>query len=102
MRGQYGKLVRDHIPEMIARQGETPVWHTLSRQEYLAELCRKLKEETREFLEEQDPMELADLYEVADALAELLGGRERIAALQQQKRETNGAFRSRIYLEEVR
>ena len=55
----------------------------------------------REFLEENDPAELADIYEVADALAEILGGKEKISQIQQRKRESNGAFAERIFLESV-
>ena len=98
----YQKLVRDRIPEIIRQQGEEPICRRLEKGEYLWELRRKLQEEMNEFLVENDPMELADLYEVMDALAELLGGKEKIKKLQQEKRAKNGSFDERVYLQEVR
>ncbi len=97
----YNKLVRDRIPEIIQQNGAIPVTRILSEEEYRNALCQKLQEELNEFLAENDPMELADLYEVADALAQLLGGKAKIEELQQEKREKSGAFCKRIYLEEV-
>ena len=101
MKTTHKKLVRDRIPEIIREDGKTPVCRTLSQEEYLAELRKKLQEEVREFLEANDPAELADICEVIDAFAELLGGKERILQIQQHKRESNGAFAERIFLESV-
>lgn len=101
MRREYNKLVRDKIPQIIERNGEKPICRVLGPEEYREQLCRKLREEMDEFLEENSPEELADLYEVADALAQLLGGKEKIAELQRRKRETNDAFEKRVFLESV-
>ncbi len=97
-----GKLVRDRIPEIILRSGRMPVTHRLGREEYLAELRRKLSEEVEEFLESGEAEELADIREVVDALSDLLFSRERVARLQERKRERNGAFRERTFLDDVR
>jgi len=98
----YNKLVRDKIPGIIMHQGELPVYRKLDDAEYLAELKRKLQEEMSEFLTEDDPEELADLYEVMDAIAQFLGGKEKILELQRKKQERNGGFADRIYLQEVK
>ena len=42
MKKEYHKLVRDRIPEMIQKQGETPVLRILEEEEYLEALDRKL------------------------------------------------------------
>jgi predicted house-cleaning noncanonical NTP pyrophosphatase (MazG superfamily) len=74
-----GKLVRDKIPEIIKKQGETPITYILDEESYLCELRVKLKEELREFLEIRDTVdiehkieELADLLEVINALEILM------------------------------
>ena len=51
----YGKLVRDRIIDIIRANGENPIYHTLSDEEYLAELHKKLFEEANEFVENDDP-----------------------------------------------
>ena len=37
-----GKLVRDHIPQIIMKDGKKPVTRILGQEEYLEELDRKL------------------------------------------------------------
>ena len=65
----YDKLVRDRIIDIIIANGESPVYHTLSDEEYLKELHKKLIEEANEFVEADNPEELADLLEVVYAIA---------------------------------
>jgi len=101
MKTVHNKLVRDKVPQIIRANGGVPVCRCLDEREYLDQLRIKLMEETAEFLEENDPMELADLYEVLDALAEILGGKPKIMRLQEQKRASNGGFSERIFLQEV-
>ena len=64
MKTEYHKLVRDRIPEMIKKQGETPVLRILEEEEYLEALDRKLEEEIREYQEDKSLEELADVLEV--------------------------------------
>lgn len=98
---KYYKLVRDKIPEIIEKQEEIPVYQILEEEKYRSELRKKLLEEVNEYLMEYDPKELADLYEVLDALAEIHGGKGSINALQRKKRHLNGGFRDRVFLEYV-
>jgi predicted house-cleaning noncanonical NTP pyrophosphatase (MazG superfamily) len=45
---KFDKLVRDEIPESIEANGETPVVHTASDEEYERRLHEKLREEKAE------------------------------------------------------
>lgn len=45
----HNKLVRDKIPEIIEKSGKIPCCHTLSDEEYLVCLDRKLNEECAEY-----------------------------------------------------
>ena len=96
---EYNKLVRDRIPEMILRAGETPVIRTLEQEEYLACLLKKLDEETAEYKQSGELEELADILEVVFALAEAQGHkREELMAAYQAKHDARGGFRDKVYL----
>ena len=74
----------------------------LSDEEYADALERKLTEEVSEYLESKEPMELADVLEVIEALAENAGiPFEELLAIKAEKRRTNGAFQKRLFLEYV-
>ena len=47
----YNKLVRDRIPEIIAAQGEKPIFRVVDDREYTIGLEKKLEEEVAEYLE---------------------------------------------------
>ncbi len=95
-----GKLVRDRIPELIAKSGETPITRILSREEYTACLEAKLDEETAEFHEEKNLEELADILEVVYALCRNLGYDTRdLTAVYEKKHQARGGFENRIFLE---
>lgn len=95
----YNKLVRDKIPEMIRRQGETPHTRILDQDEYTAHLEEKLDEEVAEFRRDRNLEELADILEVVYALAEDLGyTQQELEAVYDRKHDARGGFRERIYL----
>ena len=94
----YNKLVRDAIPDIIAPQGEKPNIRILNEEEYRDCLHGKLDEEVREFHQENNLEELADILEVVYALAELHGGREELERIYTQKHEARGGFSKRIFL----
>jgi len=106
----YNKLVRDHIPEIIAASGKQaqifPLENTASFQEAL---LTKLDEETQEVKEavgEGDlaniRKELADVYEVIDALLTLTGiTHQQLLAEQAHRRQTRGGFERRLWLRSV-
>lgn len=95
----YNKLVRDKIPEIIEAEGECPRFRILSRQEYSGLLEEKLDEEVREFHQDHNLEELADILEVVYALTEDLGhSREELLEACRIKHEKRGGFRDRIFL----
>ena len=102
MRKEYQKLVRDNIPDIIAENGQTAQVRVLFNDEYAAALRRKLTEEVGEYLESGAVEELADIMEVAEALAALQNvSFAELLALKEAKQSKNGAFRCRLWLESV-
>jgi len=98
----HNKLVRDKIPEIIEKSGKKAITHTLTQEEYLSELDRKLNEECAEYQADKSLEELADMLEVMYAVAEARG--YSVAELEQvraEKAEKRGRFADRIYLEYV-
>ena len=95
----YHKLVRDKIPALIEAQGETPNIRILSDEEYTRCLEEKLDEEVREYHEDKNLQELADILEVVYALAENQGyTREELMAEYDRKHHARGGFSQRIFL----
>ena len=98
----YGKLVRDKIVDIIKANGENPKYYKLSDEEFLNELHKKLIEEANEFIEEDNPEELADLMEVIYSIAKLKNiNLEEVEQVRQNKRNKRGGFEDKIYLETV-
>ena len=61
---KYNKLVRDKIPEIIKAEGKIVKTKILNDEDYRKELNRKLQEEVKEYLEDNNVEELADIVEV--------------------------------------
>ena len=94
-----GKLVRDKIPTLIERSGETPIIRILPQEEYTACLEAKLDEEVAEFHTDKNAEELADILEVVYALAENIGcGRDELHKIYEKKHAERGGFCDRIFL----
>jgi len=102
MRKTYNKLVRDRIPEIIQASGQQYVTEVLSEEEYQQALRQKLIEEAHEAADSDVSGlvgELADLYEVMDALAKVYGiEHEAILVEQRRKRDERGDFSQRVRL----
>ena len=99
---EYDKLVRDHIPEIIRENGETPVTHVEEGYEYRMRLREKLCEEAEEFRESGNPEELADVLEVLAAIREVEGFEQaELEQLQEEKADERGRFSEGIVLERV-
>ncbi len=102
MEKEYHKLVRDRIPEIIRQSGIECETAVLSETEYCQALRLKLIEEATEVAEaDKDNLvaELADLYEVIDALMLSYGiSGDRILNAQAKRRETRGGFTKKIML----
>ena len=100
---RYDKLVRDRLPEIIEKEGNTPVTHIADDEEYWQRLKEKLKEEVNEFLEESNKEELVDILEVICAIREFKEiSKEKLELLRKEKAKRRGGFKNRIILEEVR
>ena len=98
----YNKLVRDNIPNIIKKNGATPIVRILDDEEYFKELNRKLKEELNEYLDGNDIEELADLYEVMLAVLDYKKmSLMEFDIIRKMKVEKRGAFKNKIYLESV-
>lgn len=99
---KYNKLIRDRIPEIIAKNGQTARVRVLTDEEYLAKLDEKLGEELAEYLADGDVEELADLLEVIYAAALARGTtEEQLDEIRRKKAEERGAFAEKLLLEEV-
>jgi predicted house-cleaning noncanonical NTP pyrophosphatase (MazG superfamily) len=99
---RYDKLVRDKIPEIIRENGKNPVIRVLSSEEYLLMLEEKLNEEVREYLEDKNLDELADVLEVIYAICKNRGYTP--ADLEEKRKEkenARGGFDQKIFLEYV-
>ena len=94
------KLVRDKIPEIILKQGRTCSYRYADEKEFKKLLVDKLQEETKEYVENNNPEELADIIEVIKALAEQHNIRiDQLELTRKKKAEERGAFTKRIVLE---
>lgn len=99
----YNKLVRNRIPEIIAKDGKTVTFRMLNNnEEYIKALHDKLDEEVAEFHKEPTVEELIDIVEVAIALADEMGYNSmQFMRQRMEKEEFNGNFSKRIFLESV-
>ena len=98
----YNKLVRDKIPLIIADAGKEYEIHTAEDAEYLEKLLDKVEEELEEFREEPSIKEMADIYEVLDALVDYFDfDKQEILSFQKKKRKNRGGFKERIILDKV-
>ena len=99
---KYNKLIRDRIPEIIAKNGQTARVRVLTDEEYLTKLDEKLGEELAEYLADGNVEELADLLEVIYAAAFARGTTaEQLDEIRRKKAEERGAFAEKLLLEEV-
>lgn len=98
----HNKLVRDKIPAIIEAAGKKAYCRTLSEEEYLCELDRKLNEECAEYQADKSIEELADMLEVIYAIAVARGSSvEELEQVRRDKADKRGGFAERIYLEKV-
>ncbi|MBQ3408540.1 MAG: nucleoside triphosphate pyrophosphohydrolase [Clostridia bacterium] len=96
----YNKLVRDKIPEMIVNENRHPVTRVLDNDEYRVELNKKLQEEVKEYIEDNNVEELADIVEVVYGILDSMDiSIEEFESIRKAKVDKRGAFKDRIYLE---
>jgi predicted house-cleaning noncanonical NTP pyrophosphatase (MazG superfamily) len=95
----YNKLVRDRIPEIIQRNGNTCETRELTDDEYVEYLHTKLREEVEEYEQSRDIEELTDVLEVIYAIARHQGmDSARLEQIRLDKRDQRGGFDKKILL----
>jgi predicted house-cleaning noncanonical NTP pyrophosphatase (MazG superfamily) len=93
------RLVRDKVPHLMRRRGDHPIVRTAEPYEYAGLLRAKLVEEVEEFLDTDDPHELADVMEVLLALGQILGcDGDDLERMRTEKANERGRFLDRLVL----
>ena len=99
---KYDKLVRDRIPEIIAKDGKKAVTRILNDEQFKVYLEKKLDEEVAEFHESKSIEELADILEVIYTLGSAYGySAASLFAERVNKANMRGGFYRQILLEEI-
>jgi predicted house-cleaning noncanonical NTP pyrophosphatase (MazG superfamily) len=102
MKRSYNKLVRDRIPEIIQAAGREYAVELMEEEDFRQALRAKLVEEAQEVAAATNAdlvMELADLYEVMDALMAVYEiDRETVLKEQKRRQLERGGFSRRIRL----
>ena len=98
----YNKLVRDKIIDIIEADGRVAKYRVLDNKEFRNELNKKLQEEVKEYLEDNNVEELSDIVEVIYGILNSMGiSVQEFEKVRKGKKEKRGAFEKRIYLEEA-
>jgi predicted house-cleaning noncanonical NTP pyrophosphatase (MazG superfamily) len=101
-RKTYNKLVRERIPEIIAADGRQCATEIMNDEEFRQALLVKLVEEAEEVVDADAGdmvKEIADLYEVIDALLTAFDlNKETIFATQKKRHDERGGFEKRVKL----
>lgn len=105
----YNKLVRDNIPSVIAASGKKANYRTINtREEFKEQLFNKLNEEVKELQKaysENDidgiVEEIADVYEVLNAINTVYDIRGKLYEFRLKKQVEKGTYKKRIFLESV-
>ena len=96
---QYNKAIRDKIPEIIQKDGHSCSVKTLTDEEFLVQLEKKLSEEVAEYQNDKNPEELADILEVIYRIAQLEGvSKEELEKIRIKKSEERGGFDKNLFL----
>lgn len=98
----YNKLVRDKIPDIIEAEGRSVKTRILNDEEYRAELNKKLQEEVKEYLDDNNVEELADIVEVVYGILNSMDvSLEEFENIRKSKADKRGEFQDRVFLEEA-
>jgi predicted house-cleaning noncanonical NTP pyrophosphatase (MazG superfamily) len=98
------KLVRDKIPEIIAKSGNVPVTNILNDADYKSALLMKLQEECHELMQASSQNtnvqeEVADVLEVLSCIVKLHKiDTAELMTLADAKREEHGSFLNKIMM----
>lgn len=98
----YNKLVRDNIPDKIKANGEVPLTHVASDEEYREKLAKKLVEERDEFFASPSAEEAGDMLEVLHAMCTMHNiNIKDVEKARVEKYEARGGFAGRVILDGV-
>ena len=96
---KYNKIVRDRIPDTIVASKQTCDVSYVSDREAIDFLAKKILEEGKEFIDNPSKEELADLYEVLDAILDKKKWRKGdIDKIRVDKIKKSGGFKNNIIL----
>ena len=103
----YNKLIRDRIPEIIEKDGNTADIIILSEESFKQAIKEKLIEEATEVCNAQDRddilSEFADLQEVMDTIKQMHNiNTLEVNTIQAVKALQRGKFEKRLYLKSVK
>ena len=103
----HNKLIRDRIPEIIEKDGNTADIIILSEESFKQAIKEKLIEEATEVCNAQDRddilSELADLQEVMDTIKQMYNiNTLEVNTIQAVKALQRGKFEKRLYLKSVK
>lgn len=98
----YNSLVRDKITDIIEAEVRMAKYRILDENEYRLKLNKKLQEEVKEYLEDNNVEELADIVEVIYGILNSMDvSIKEFEKIRINKQEKRGAFEKKIYLEEA-
>ncbi len=102
----YNKLIRDHIPEIITKDGKTADIIILSEESFKQAIKDKLIEEATEVANAQNRddilSELADLQEVMESIKQIYNiNTLEVNTIQAVKALQRGKFDKKIFLKSV-
>ena len=99
------KLVRNLIPTIIAQEkkqdgsSRIPQFYQANDQEYWKKLKEKLLEEVTEFIDSEEIIELADIFEVLEAIMVIRRvSLDQLTIIKNNKARTYGTFSEKIIL----
>lgn len=96
---KYNKAIRDNIPDIIKKSGNSCNVKELPDSEFLSELEKKLDEELREYKESKSVEELVDIIEIIYRISELRGtSTDDLERIRTKKANKLGAFDRNLLL----
>ena len=96
---EYNKAIRDKIPEIIKESGYSCNVKTLTDDDFLIEIEKKLIEEVHEYQKNKEVSELADILEVIYRIAQLKGiSKEELEKIRITKAGERGFFGKNLFL----